>query len=306
MVAMKRFTLICMIILPMQFYCLSIYGDGNQTYGAGLSPDGAALLARGEGVVDDAVFMHIAAGLSVSDFRAALYGANRAHRRVALDAAGFFADPWEYIPWLVSFMGAAERQSASIAAASMFNALERVFDMRGAMQIPISRQGKQLMQMLVEIAADDSLELDIRVSAIRFWARISDMTGQVSQKMDDLIQHEAPEIRLAALQTLTLPLADAYLNQIGAIATEDASQMVRGAAVALLCENARSHRVTKPSADLKELIAELVAAEIDAESAAPALTCIARFSYQTRADLTDRINRCENEKIVKYWKSLSR
>ncbi|MBN2716670.1 MAG: hypothetical protein JXX14_12520 [Deltaproteobacteria bacterium] len=299
---MNRFATIVQIVLFIHLFSIAIYCEESDE---SVSRAGMDLLARGEGAVTDATFALIAQKLTLSDFKAALYGNSRVYRRVALDAAAYVSEPWEYMPYLVSFMSAAERQSASTAAQSIFVALERAFDMRHGIRIPVSKQSRQMTDMLSEIAMNDALSKDIRVAAIRCAARIAEMTNQPLRAIDAAINNSDVDIQVTAMQMLSLPLSDNYLNTIGRLATENESEVVRGVAVALLCENARSHQVVKPSADLKSLVVEIIQSAATAETVAPALACMARFQYRVRADLSDKINSCGNEKIVKYWKTLS-
>ena len=302
---MKKVVLICSLILSLQLFCFAIYGDSRRESPQKISQEGLKLLSKGVGAVDDAIFAQIGQHLSLADFIAALYGPNRSYRRIALDSAAFVPSPWEYIPYMISFMGAGERQAASVAANSVFKSLAQAFDMRHTMQIPLTKQAAQVLVMLADVAENESLELDLRVTAIRYAAKISGMTNQRLSDRETLLSDAEPEIRVAAMQTLSLPLTEKYLAKIVKMATKDDVAELRASAVAMLCENARSHNVKKPSADLKSLVAELVKAEDDAMLVAPALICISGFPYRTRADLSDRIHSCGNEKIIKYWKSLS-
>jgi hypothetical protein len=293
------------ILLMVQLFAASILGDGAEKAHR-ISLSGRRLLSRGEGAVQDAVFAHIARGLSLSDFTAALYGSHRLYRRVALDAAAYADEPWEYLPWLVSFMSAAERQAASAATKSVYTALERTSDLRTTPAFPIQGQAKQLTDSLFEIATDDSLALDLRVQAIRFISLVIRATGVEMANIAELLHLPNEEIKMAVLAILPLPLAPIHLKSVAEVATSDDSTEVRATAVALLCENAISHKVAQPSSDLKALVSELIRPNQTTDAVAPVLTCIAHFPYRTRADLSDRIKNCGNEKIIKYWKSLAR
>jgi hypothetical protein len=293
------------ILLMVQLFTVSIMGDVAETTRT-VSQAGRQLLAKGEGAVQDAVFAHIARRLSLADFTAALYGPNRLHRRVALDAVAYVDEPWEYLPWLVSFMSAAERQTASAAAKSMVTALERASNISGTPAFPVSGQAAQLTKSLFEVANDQSLSLDLRVQAIRFISQVMHATGVEMGNVAELLQLPDEEIQLATLAVLPLPLAPVHLKSVGQVATGDASTEVRATAVALLCENAISHKVAKPSSDLKALVSELIRPGETSDAVAPILACMAHFPYRTRADVSDSIKNCGNEKVIKYWKSLSR
>ncbi|MBN2527124.1 MAG: hypothetical protein JXR76_12075 [Deltaproteobacteria bacterium] len=302
---MKKISITCLTFIFLQLLGILMRNDTAEAANETLSSEGRKLFSTGEGAVDETTFVRIASRMALDDFRAALYGSNRAYRRIALNAAAYVDDPWVYIPYLVSFLSAAERQSASEAARAMFTALTRVFDLRRSPFVPLKKQAAQLNLMLLEVATNTSLEPDVRVQAVRFAARIEEMSGGGGVNMTQLLSAEDEDLRLATLGVLTLPLKPTYLQQVAKLATQDESLPVRGIAVGLLCENAHSHSVAKPSSDLKDVVVDLLNASNDALVIAPILPCIARFPYRTRAELTDRINNCGNEKVIKYWKTLS-
>lgn len=286
-------------------FSTSILSDSSLSKNHKLSAEGQAVLRKGEGAVTDATFFRIATQLSKSDFLAAFYGENRSHRRIALDAAGYLENPWPIIPYLVSFMEAAERQAASAASDSLRIALHHAFDLRASAQLPIAGQAKYMCELLGSVAQNVSLDADLRASAIQVAGLIKGGTGKECRQSLNLLSDKSLAVRQAALNSVRFPLKENVLALVVTLATDDDEATIRGTAVSMVCENALSHQILKPSSDLVELVAQLLDSHSDEQVVAPVLGCLARFPYRARASLTDKILNCGNEKIIKYWKSLT-
>ncbi|MBN2342317.1 MAG: hypothetical protein JXX29_15435 [Deltaproteobacteria bacterium] len=300
----RNFTTV-FIFLLMATYSFSLLGDGDSEFNRKVSPAGQQILQQGKGAVSDTVFLHIGQRLSKSDFVSAMYGADRANQRIALDAAAYLDDPWPLVPYLVSFMEAAERQAGSTAANSLTQLLRRTTDLRANTALPVSKQATQTYDMLIQVAQNSSLDRDLRVAALHAVEIIQESTGKPAVGADSLFEADDPFVQLAALSLVRFPMAERRLHRVAALASEHASPEVHGTAVAMICENALSHNISTPSDDLKELIFQLFDARNEDAALTPVLGCLSRFPYRVRASITDRVINCKNEKVIKYWKSLT-
>jgi len=274
-------------------------------------PDGPLPEATGRmldailGNPDPSAMRRLAQKLSTEDLVLVMYRGDRSQRQVAFELAGYAVDPWPLLPYLASFMGASERQTASRAALALLTALEGVVARVGDSPDAVPGQIEQLGSQLGRVAAAENLDLDLRAGAIVGLRLLGQIAGSPTAPGAELFEDPEPAIRAAAMGMLSPPFDDERLAALAELASADQSLTLRGQAAALLCENALAHGVKQPSPDLTRLLqTTLGAASMPAEGVAPILACLRRFKPEARADLVSTALGHPDPRVKAYWEEL--
>jgi len=303
---MIRKLILCSVLSCALFGGFAVSGDDNgipQT----LDPSAGRLLLASVGDPDPLVPHRIARALGPSALTAAFYRGTRTERLAALDAAAStaLADPFAVLPSLAALMGARDRQVASRASRALYAQLRRKADRPTAFSETVPGQLSQLREQLVPLAQDSRLDTDVRgVALIGIGLLEAELPEAGQTWMLELISDPEIAVKRAAITALRPPLDESLLNRLAKTAIADPDLGTRGYAAAMICENALSHGVEEPSADLAELLKNtLENPQIPVDALGGILACITHFKGDRRADLVDLALAHPDPAVAAYWKS---
>ncbi len=271
-----------------------------------LKPETKKLLLQAVGNPDPFVPHRLALALPANQLKSAIYRGTRQERLLALDAASCFSQPWTILPYVAALMGARDRQVASRATNTLVILLSKVNRKQPSISYEvIPKQVIQLATQLLSITGDARLDVDVRVSALTSVQLLRTQGIEIPIRQEDLLQDDNRAIRRAALATLALPVKEALLGRLAQMSTTDDDLWLRGQAAALLCENAISHGVKKPSRDLVKILKTVIGnAEVPSGAIGPVLSCLNHFPTDSRVDLFDLAHSHPDPSIGEFIKTL--
>jgi hypothetical protein len=303
---MVRRSLFCAILSGALLGGFSVSGDDG-IVPQKLGPAAGRLLVASVGDPDPLVPHRIARALGPTELTAAFYRGTRTERLVALDAAAStaLADPFAVLPSLAALMGARDRQVASRATRALYSQLRRKADRPTAFSETVPGQISQLREQLMPLALDRRLDTDVRGVALLGIGLLESELPETDQTwMLDLLSDPEMALRRASITALRPPLEESLLNGLAKTAIADPDLGTRGYAAAMICENALSHGVEEPSADLTDLLKNtLENTQIPVDALGGVLACIAHFKGDRRADLVDLALAHPDPAVAAYWKS---
>jgi hypothetical protein len=265
----------------------------------------ARCLARAIGSAEASALVRVAASLPGEDLVSACYRGTRAERLVALSAAAHAEPGRELLPYLAAFAGSRQRETASRAAASLLEALERMEASPDADPELIPGQVDQLAGQCLDLARDRRLAPDLRLVGLTSAVRISRLGQRPAPSPADFFDDAEASIRGGALASLDVPLEEPDLARVARMASSDADPVLRGQAAGLLCENALAHRVAEPSSDLARVMRDVIDDEgVPPDGLVPLLGCLVRFSPIARAGMVERVLSRERPELRDIWKTL--
>jgi hypothetical protein len=244
--------------------------------------------------------------ISIKDLIAALYGTDSASRNIALDMSGYLPNPLPFMDYQIAFMKARERRAAQRAAAALLTALKRLISSGAEFAETVPGHLRQMAEELKLISSSKAIETDIRICALK----ALDMLGTIGRRSYEppveLLEDRDPAMRLAAMNMLNFPLSEHYLSAVAKLVTSDEMPRLRGSAAGILCENALAHHVKRPSDDLKKIIIDIIEDESCSEYIAGLLVCLSRLPYAARGEITDKIVKHSDKKVVDFWTNISK
>ncbi len=267
-----------------------------------LSPRASAILTRAIADSDPAVPRRVAALLGAEDLVAGLYQGNRAQKLVAIDAAGYLADPWPVLPYITALMETRDREIGSRAANAVLIALRPDGTNRIQAAEVLAAQAEQLANQVGELAANVRLDVDIRASALSSLGLLQMAGFDITGRFEELLTDEQIAVRRAALSLVVPPLSPVILKKLAQAVIEEQNSGIKAQSAVLLCENALDHGVRTPSPDLVSLLKAVLANhQTPPWGVVSLINCLTKFQAGTRFDLIDMALKHPDPEIGAFW-----